>query len=94
MATAATVPVSLQDALPEALALAEAREGVRAAAQALRERYAPRRIVVVDAFDMRGETPAAVGEKVQLYFAASDGHCWQVTADGAQAVGFFIAARS
>jgi hypothetical protein len=93
MATAATASAPLQDALPEALALAEAQDGVRAAAQALRESYAPHRIVVVDAFDMRGESPAAVGEKVQLYFAASDGHCWQVTADGAQAVGFFIASR-
>lgn len=85
---------ALAATLADAIALADAQDGVRAAAQALRERYAPRRIVVVDAFDMRGETPAAVGEKVQLYFAASDGHCWQVTADGAQAVGFFIAARS
>ena len=88
---ATTVP--LQEALPDALALADAQDGRRASAQALRERYAPRRIVVVDAFDMRDETPAAVGEKVQLYFAASDGHCWQVTGDGAQAVGFFIAAK-
>ena len=55
---------ALAATLADAIALADAQHDVRAAAQALRERYAPRRIVVVDAFDMRGETPAAVGEKV------------------------------
>lgn len=89
----ATATVSPADALPEALAIADAQCGVRAAAQALRARYAGLRVVVVDAFDMRDERPAAVGQAVQLYFAASDGHCWHVCDDGAQAVGFYIAAR-
>lgn len=86
----ATATHNLQEALPEALALADAAPTVRAAAQALRERYAPLRVVVVDAFDMRGETPAAVGARVQLFFGASDGHCWQVTTDGHAAAGFFL----
>lgn len=51
------------------------------------------RVVVVDAFDMRSETPAAVGTKRQLYLGASDGHCWSVTHDAGQACGFFIAER-
>jgi CO/xanthine dehydrogenase Mo-binding subunit len=74
----------------EALALAEAAATVRDAAQLLRERYAPLRVVVVDAFEMRGETPAAQGDKRTLYYGASDGHCWQVTSDPAQAAGFFL----
>ncbi|WP_428422228.1 hypothetical protein [Methylibium sp.] len=78
----------------EALALAEAAATVRDAAQALRERYAPLRVVVVDAFDMRGETPAAQGDTRTLYYGASDGHCWKVTSDPAQAAGFFLTDKS
>lgn len=89
---AAAAP-ALKDQILDALALADAAGDVRAAAAALRARYAGMRIVVVDAFDMRAETPAAVGEKVTLWYGASDGHCWQVTADPAQAVGLFIAAK-
>lgn len=78
----------------DALALAEAAASVREAAQALRERYAPLRVVVVDAFDMRDERPAAAGARRLLYYGASDGHCWQVTNDPAQAAGLFVADRS
>ena len=81
-------------ALNEAITLADAASGVREAAAALRARFAPLRIVVVDAFDMRGETPAAVGTKHQFYYGASDGHCWAVTGDAAQAAGLFIAERA
>jgi hypothetical protein len=80
--------------LTEALALAEAADTVREAAAALRARLAPLRVVVVDAFDMRGETPAAQGPRRALYLGASDGHCWQVTADPAQAAGLFVADRA
>ncbi len=80
--------------LPEVLALADAAPSVRAAAAALRERLAPLRVVVVDAFDMRGETPAAVGEKRALWWGASDGHCWSVTTQVGQAVGVFLADRA
>lgn len=75
----------------QALALAETAPTVREAAAALRACYTQLRIVVVDAFDMRDETPAAVGPTRKLYYGASDGHCWQVTSDPAQAAGFFIA---
>ena len=80
--------------LQEALAIAEGAPSVREAANALRARFAPMRVVVVDAFDMRGETPAASGARRQLYFGASDGHCWAVTADAAQATGLFISERA
>ena len=85
---------ALTDTLPELLALAEAAGTVREAAAALRERLAPLRIVVVDAFDMRGESPLAQGERRLLWGAASDGHCWQVTAAPEQVAGLFIADRS
>jgi len=79
--------------LTEAMVIADAATSVREAAAALRTRFAGLRVVVVDAFDMRSETPAAVGAKHQLYLGASDGHCWSVTSDAGQACGFFIAER-
>jgi hypothetical protein len=79
--------------LAEALAIADAAAGVREAAAALRARFAPLRVVVVDAEEMRDETPAAVGTRCRLYFGASDGHCWTVTTEPAQAAGLFITAR-
>jgi len=80
--------------LDEALAIAGAAGGVRAAATALRARFGPLRVVVVDAFDMRAETPAASSAAYLLYFAANDGHCWRVTGDAAQAAGLYVAQRS
>jgi hypothetical protein len=77
--------------LADALALADAAGSVREAAAALRSRYAPLKVVVVDAMDMRAETPAAQGLRRSLYLGASDGHCWQMTSDPAQASGLFIA---
>lgn len=89
----AAVPAIDTDALAEAAAIAEGAATVREAAAALRSRFAPLRVVVVDAFDMRGETPAAAGARRALYYGASDGHCWTVTADASQAAGLFIADR-
>jgi len=80
--------------LNEALALAGASANVREAAAVLRSRLAPLRVVVVDALDMGDETPAASDPKHRLYLGASDGHCWTVTQDLAQAAGLFIAARA
>lgn len=82
-----------QSRIDEALALADAQPDVRAAAAALRQRYPGMRVVVVDAFDMRQEPVAAQGTKVSLWYGASDGHCWTVTADPAQAAGLFIATK-
>jgi hypothetical protein len=77
--------------LSEIIALADEAGTVREAAAALRQRLAPLRVVVVDAFDMRAEIPAARGRRRLLWFGASDGHCWQVTQDPAQAAGLFLA---
>jgi hypothetical protein len=81
-------------ALNEALALAEAAASVREAAAALRSRFAPMRVVVVDAADMRDEKPAARGATTALFFGASDGHCWTMTTDATQAAGLFIAEQA
>jgi hypothetical protein len=77
--------------LEQALALADAQGSAREAAAALRAAYAGLRVVVVDAFDMRDETPAARGTHCLLFLGASDGHCWTVTADARQAAGLFVA---
>lgn len=45
--------------ITEALALAESADSVRQTAQLLRDHDSLLRVVVVDAFDMRDETPAA-----------------------------------
>ena len=86
-----TVTAPLAASLDEALALADSAATVREAALLLRERYAPLKVVVVDAFDMREETPAISGAKRVLWGAASDGHCWQVTSDLSGAAGLYLA---
>ncbi|WP_157271897.1 hypothetical protein [Azohydromonas aeria] len=79
--------------IQEALGVADAADTARQAAAALRERFAPMRVIVVDAMDMRHETPAAAGARRVLYLGASDGHCWSLTTDPAQAAGFLVADR-
>lgn len=83
--------------LIRALAVAEASASLREAAAALRihfgARPVPLKVIVVDALDMRGETPAALGSRRALYLGASDGHCWQMTSDPARAAGIFVAER-
>lgn len=81
--------------LERSLALAEAgAAGLRDTAAALRRHCAPLRVVVVDALDMRDETPVLSSPRHRLYLGASDGHCWRVTQDPAQAAGLFIAERA
>jgi len=41
--------------------------------------------VLVDALDMRDETPALTLGARKVYMAASNGHCWSVTQEAAQA---------
>jgi len=79
--------------LDEALRRADQADGPRAAAAVLREQLAPWRVIVVDAMDMRGETPLAVGERCQVYGATTDGHCWSLTGDLARASGLYLCER-
>jgi hypothetical protein len=67
------------DYLREAGELVAAAVSVREAAALLRSRDAAMRVVVVDAMDMREETPALSLGRRRVYLAASNGHCWSVT---------------
>ena len=77
--------------LDELLRLAEAQPTVREAAAVLRQQLAPLRVMVVDAFDMRGEAPLAQGARRALWGAASDGHCWSVSHDPGALAGLYLA---
>jgi hypothetical protein len=85
--------------LSDALALAEQEApggqggSLHDTAAALRRHCAPLRVVVVDAHDMRDETPALSSARHRIYFGASDGHCWSVTQDPARAAGLFVSER-
>jgi hypothetical protein len=63
---------------------------VRAAAAAIRERLAPLRTLVVDAFDMRDETPAMQVDQRAIYLMSTDGHCWSVTREASSASAFVL----
>ena len=71
--------------LEQARSTVEAAASVRAAAASLRAQFPGLHAIVVDAMDMRDETPTlSIGQRA-LFLAASDGHCWSVTADPARA---------
>ena len=73
-----------------ALSLMAGAADLRQAAQTIRSSLAPCRVLVMDAMDMRDETPFVCNDRWALYLGASDGHCWQVTLDLDQARGFFL----
>ena len=52
---------------------------LREAVAQWRTRHPEVRTVLVDAFDMRDETPALRLGARNVYLAATDGHCWHVT---------------
>lgn len=85
---------TLAASLSEAMALADGAASVREAARLLRDRFAPLKVVVVDAFDMRDEAPAVQGTRRALWGASSDGHCWQVTSDLGRVAGFYLADKA
>lgn len=60
-------------------------DSVRSAAALIRQQLAPVQALVMDAFDMRRETPAIEVTGRSVYLMATDGHCWTVTPDPAQA---------
>lgn len=59
-------------------------------AAVLRPRLAGLRVTVVDALDMRGETPAIRQPGCDVFLMAFDGHCWSMTADPALAAGIVL----
>ena len=63
---------------------------VRAAAATWRTHHPDLRAVVVDALDMRDETPALTLGQRRVYLASSDGHCWQITQQPEQATALIL----
>ena len=58
---------------------------LREAATIWRARDPAMRVVVVDALDMRDETPALCLGSRRVYLATSNGHCWTTTQHAAEA---------
>lgn len=65
-------------------------ETLRDAIAAMREAVPGIRASTVDAFDMRAETPLLRIGARDLFLMHSDGHCWSVTADPAEAAGIVL----
>ena len=65
-----------------------AAASLRDAAALWRARDPAMRVVLVDAMDMRDETPALLLGARKVYLASTNGHCWSVTdkADDADAL--------
>lgn len=76
--------------LTEAAQILGASSTVRVAAATIRERFAPLRTLVLDAMDMRGETPAMTVDKRAIYLMSTDGHCWSVTREPTSASAFVL----
>lgn len=67
------------DYLRSAGEVIEAAPSLRDAAAIWRTRDPAMRVVVVDAMDMRGETPALTLGKRCVFLATTNGHCWRTT---------------
>jgi len=73
------------DDLTTLATLAGEAPNARAAAAAIRSKLPGLHASVVDAFDLRGESPVLQAGALSLYLMSCDGHCWSVTGDPAQA---------
>ena len=67
-----------------------AASSLRDAAALWRARDPAVRVVVVDAMDMRDETPALTLGQRRVYLASSDGHCWHITQQPEQATALIL----
>jgi hypothetical protein len=65
--------------LADAGAVIRAAATLRDAASLWRARHPAMRVLVVDAMDMRDETPALRLGTRSVYLASTNGHCWSVT---------------
>lgn len=74
--------------------LGNAAPDVATLAAAARARWNGLRVTVVDAVDVRGETPVLETASARVFLLGSDGHCWSMTTDPAAATGLMLAARS
>jgi hypothetical protein len=60
------------------------------AASILRARDPALRVVLVDAMDMRDETPAQLLGSRRVYLATSNGHCWSITQQPSEATALIL----
>lgn len=81
------------DYLRDVGAVITAATSVREAAATWRARDPAMRVVVVDALEMRDETPALDLEHGQVFLATSHGHCWMLTQDAAQATALVLSQK-
>jgi DNA-binding IclR family transcriptional regulator len=78
------------DYLREASEVVTAAASVREAAATWRTRDPAMRVVVVDAMDMRDETPAMTLGQRRVFLATSNGHCWTTTQQAAEATALIL----
>jgi hypothetical protein len=71
--------------------LVGAAASLREAATHWRAQHPEVRTVLVDALDMRDETPALRLGARSIYLAASNGHCWHVTQKPEDATALILA---
>lgn len=71
--------------------LVAAAASLREAADQWRTQHPDVRTVLVDALDMRDETPALRLGARSIYLAASNGHCWHVTQQPDDATALILA---
>ena len=80
---------------PEQLQMASdvvgAAPSLREAAALWRARCPDVRVILVDAIDMRDETPVLQLGTRRVYLSASNGHCWHVTTHAQEASALILA---
>ncbi|MDR3369495.1 hypothetical protein [Rhodoferax sp.] len=79
------------DYLRSAAEVISSAASLREAATLWRTRDPAMRVVVVDAMDMRDETPALRQGSRSIYLATSDGHCWSITQKPEEATALILA---
>lgn len=67
-----------------------AASSLRDAAALWRARDPATRVLLVDAMDMRDETPALLLGHRRVYLASTNGHCWSVTQQPAEATALIL----
>ena len=67
-----------------------AASSVRDAAALWRARDPATRVMVVDALDMRDETPVLQLGNRRVYLATTNGHCWSVTEQPGEATALIL----
>jgi hypothetical protein len=76
--------------LTDASAVISAAATLREAAALWRARDPAMRVLVLDAMDMRDETPALTVGTRSVYLASTNGHCWSVTDNALDATALIL----